>query len=169
MSLRYYRRLLQMGVSGPEIWNNIGLCCFYSSQFDLALNCFGRAIQLADDHSDIWYNVGHIGIGIGDRDFAIQSFKIALSLDHTHAESLNNLGVLAIRDQDAASALTFFADAQKKATDLFQPFFNNALVAHKLGNLKDSCKLVSESLKINAQHTDSIDLRKELQRVFRIV
>lgn len=169
MSLRYYRRLLQMGVSGPEIWNNIGLCCFYSSQFDLALNCFGRAIQLADDHSDIWYNVGHVGIGIGDRDFAMQSFKIALSLDHAHAESLNNLGVLATRDQDAASALTCFADAQKKGSDLFQPFFNSALVTHKLGNLKDACTLVSASLKINAQHTDSIDLKKELQRVFRII
>ena len=31
LSLRYYRRLLQMGITGPEIWNNLGLCCFYSS------------------------------------------------------------------------------------------------------------------------------------------
>ena len=32
MSLRYYRRLLQMGVNNVEIWNNLGLCCFYASQ-----------------------------------------------------------------------------------------------------------------------------------------
>lgn len=29
---RYYRRLLQMGVSNTELWNNLGLCCFYASQ-----------------------------------------------------------------------------------------------------------------------------------------
>lgn len=26
-------RLLQMGVSTPELWNNLGLCCFYASQY----------------------------------------------------------------------------------------------------------------------------------------
>ncbi len=29
---RYYRRLLQMGVTNAELWNNLGLCCFYASQ-----------------------------------------------------------------------------------------------------------------------------------------
>lgn len=36
-ALRHYRRLLQMGVQGPEVWNNVGLCCFYSGQYDLCL------------------------------------------------------------------------------------------------------------------------------------
>ena len=31
-ALKYYRRLLQMGVQNTELWNNIGLCCFYASQ-----------------------------------------------------------------------------------------------------------------------------------------
>ena len=56
MSIRYYRRLLQMGVNNTEVWNNIGLCCFYSSQYDMALGCFDRALSLADDDSmgDVW-------------------------------------------------------------------------------------------------------------------
>jgi tetratricopeptide repeat protein 8 len=29
---RYYRRLLQMGVTNTELWTNLGLCCFYASQ-----------------------------------------------------------------------------------------------------------------------------------------
>lgn len=32
LALRFYRRLLQMGVTNAELWNNLGLCCFYSSQ-----------------------------------------------------------------------------------------------------------------------------------------
>lgn len=142
ISLRYYRRLLQMGVIGPEIWNNIGLCCFYSSQFDLALNCFARALQLADDKADIWYNIGHIGIGIGKCDLAHQAFKIAISVDSEHAESLCNLGVLELQSRNADAAQAFFLSAQNKAPHLFQPFFNGALLAYKLGNLQDSFAMV---------------------------
>lgn len=168
MSLRYYRRLLQMGVSGPEIWNNVGLCCFYSAQFDMALGCFARALQLVDDIPDVWYNISHVGIGIGDRDFANQSLKVALSLDDEHAESLTNLGVLSVRDQDAAGALAYFAAARKHSPDLFHSFFNGALVAHKLGKLKEASSLVSKAAEINPSHVDSIDLKRALQRVFHV-
>ena len=32
-----------------EIWNNLGLCCFYSGQYDLFYSCFERALSVADD------------------------------------------------------------------------------------------------------------------------
>ena len=32
IALRFYRRLLQMGIATSELWNNIGLCCFHASQ-----------------------------------------------------------------------------------------------------------------------------------------
>jgi hypothetical protein len=32
VGLRFYRRLLQMGAVSPELWNNLGLSCFYASQ-----------------------------------------------------------------------------------------------------------------------------------------
>lgn len=56
LSIRYYRRLLQMGVNNTEVWNNIGLCCFYSSQYDMALGCFERALAVAGDEemADVW-------------------------------------------------------------------------------------------------------------------
>lgn len=59
---RYYRRLLQMGVNNAELWTNLGLCCFYSSQYDMCLGCFEQALQLADDGclADIWYNVSQV-------------------------------------------------------------------------------------------------------------
>jgi tetratricopeptide repeat protein 8 len=30
LSLRFYRRLLQLGVSNVEIWNNLGLAAYYA-------------------------------------------------------------------------------------------------------------------------------------------
>ena len=74
LALRFYRRLLQMGVSTPELWNNLGLCCFYASQYDMALSCLDRALSLASDNSmaDVWYNIGQVAIGIGDLGLAYQ-------------------------------------------------------------------------------------------------
>ena len=34
MALRHYRRLLQMGVNSTELWNNVGLCCFFPNAFN---------------------------------------------------------------------------------------------------------------------------------------
>ena len=51
VALRFYRRMVQMGVYSTELWNNLGLCCFYASQYDMTLSCFNRALQLADDTS----------------------------------------------------------------------------------------------------------------------
>lgn len=56
VALKFYRRLLQMGLQSTELWNNIGLCCFYASQYDMTLDCFQRALAAADDDNmaDIW-------------------------------------------------------------------------------------------------------------------
>jgi tetratricopeptide repeat protein 8 len=56
LGMRYFRRLLQMGVNSAELWNNLGLSCFYAAQFDMALNCFDRALNMASDDcmADIW-------------------------------------------------------------------------------------------------------------------
>ena len=158
-----------MGITGPEIWNNLGLCCFYSSQFDLALGCFDRALQCTDDAADIWYNIGHIGVGIGDTDMAYQSFKIALSLDREHVESLCNLGVLELQNNKTESAQAIFSSAQESAPQLFQPYFNGALLAYKLGNFQGAFAMVSRALEINKEHTDSTELQKMLARHFQVL
>lgn len=58
------RRLLQMGVYNAELFNNLGLCCFYSQQFDMAVTCFQRALELAstDALADVWYNIGIVAL-----------------------------------------------------------------------------------------------------------
>ena len=106
MALRHYRRLLQMGVNSTELWNNVGLCCFFASQYDMTLHCFDRALRLAtdDNMADVWFNVGHVAVGVGDLDMAHQAFEIALGVESTHAESFNNLGVLESRKGNVESA-----------------------------------------------------------------
>lgn len=53
-----------MGLYNAELFNNLGLCCFYAQQYDMTLSCFQHALSLAkdDDVADIWYNIGLIAI-----------------------------------------------------------------------------------------------------------
>lgn len=62
VALMLYRRIMQMGVSNPELFLNIGLCCFACQQYDFALSSIQRALANANEAiaADIWYDVGHI-------------------------------------------------------------------------------------------------------------
>ena len=53
-----------MGVYNAELFNNLGLGCFYAQQYDMTLNCFERALSLASDENmaDVWYNIGHVAV-----------------------------------------------------------------------------------------------------------
>lgn len=168
VALRFYRRLVQMGLNTAELWNNLGLCCFYASQYDMTLSCFERALALADDDNtaDVWFNIGQVAIGIGDLGLAYQGFKIAASVDTHHAESYNNLGVLELRKGSITQARSNFATSQRLAPYIFEPFFNGALLAFKLGDFQESFRLVSQSLAAYPTHADSMELVKLLKKHF---
>lgn len=171
IALRFYRRLLQMGVNNTELWNNLGLCCFYASQYDMTLSCFERALALADDENmaDVWYNIGQVAIGIGDLGLAYQSFKIAVSVDNNHAESFNNLGVLELRKENIESAKSNFITSAEMAEHTFEPFYNNALVSFKMGDFQESFEQVEKALATYPDHSDSQELRKQLQQHFTLL
>ncbi|XP_055333607.1 tetratricopeptide repeat protein 8-like isoform X2 [Paramacrobiotus metropolitanus] len=44
LALRYYRRILQMGAHSPEVFINVGMCCFVSHQMDLWRNGIRQAM-----------------------------------------------------------------------------------------------------------------------------
>jgi tetratricopeptide repeat protein 8 len=141
LSMRYYRRLLQMGIDSAEIWNNIGLCCFYSSQYDMALNCFRKALHTAADEetAEVWYNIGHVAVALGDHGLAYQSFKVAAAVNPLHAEALNNLAVLEMRryrtqetvkkSSSVAHAKNFLEASTEAGPHLFEAAFNRSLLA----------------------------------------
>lgn len=53
-----------MGLVNAEVMNNMGLCCFYSQQFDVTFSCFKRALALADSEAaaNVWYNLSHVAM-----------------------------------------------------------------------------------------------------------
>ena len=171
IALRFYRRLLQMGVNNTELWNNLGLCCFYASQYDMTLSCFERALALAGDENmaDVWYNIGQVAIGIGDLGLAYQSFKIAVSVDSNHAESFNNLGVLELRKGNVESAKSNFITSAEMAEHTFEPFYNNALLSFKMGDFQESFEQASKALETYPEHSDSQELRKQLNQHFTLL
>ena len=65
ISLKFYRRLLQMGVTTAAIFTNIALCCFHAQQYDMIVACFLKALACAtsdDEQADIWYNIGEMAL-----------------------------------------------------------------------------------------------------------
>ena len=48
-----------------EVFNNVGLCCFFAQQFDMSLGAFERALTLTrgpEEAAEVWYNLGHVAV-----------------------------------------------------------------------------------------------------------
>lgn len=114
-ALRYYRRILQLGVVNAEIYNNIALCCFYSQQFDILVPSFMRALQMAENDevlADIWYNIGNMLVALGEVNYARACFELSLTLDADNTEAANNLACLHALSDEWNVALGLFEQAQ---------------------------------------------------------
>ena len=133
VALKFYRRLLQMGVCNSEIFNNIGLCCFYAQQYDLIFSCFERALSLASNDmqlADIWYNLGHVALGVGDSSLAYQCFRLSLVHNNDCAEAYNNLGILEMAHNRNDMARAFFQSSQSLNPMIFEANFNNGYLSY---------------------------------------
>ena len=65
ISLKFYRRLLQMGVVTAATFSNIALCCFHAQQYDMIVACFFKALASAttdEERGEIWYNIGEMAL-----------------------------------------------------------------------------------------------------------
>ncbi|KAF8303721.1 Bardet-Biedl syndrome 8 protein [Trypanosoma cruzi] len=167
IALRLYRRLLQMGVQTTELWNNLGLCCFYSSQYDIALSCLQRAVAISTEDetlADVWYNIGHIGIGTGDLGLAHRAFKVALGANPRHAEALNNLAVLNLNIGQVDQAMNDLAMAIEVSPEQHEPLYNFALLAFKAGNFEKAYKLLTQALEACPDHPESALLQATLRK-----
>ncbi|XP_031574824.1 tetratricopeptide repeat protein 8-like isoform X2 [Actinia tenebrosa] len=168
IALRFYRRLLQMGVYNSELFNNLGLCCFYAQQYDMTLNCFERALALASDETmpDVWYNIGHVALGIGDMALAYQCFRLALASQNDHAEAYNNLGVLEMRKGHNDQARAFLQAAASLSSVMYEPHYNHALLSFKIGDLQSSYSSANKAMEGYPDHSDSQQLLKQLKEDF---
>ncbi|KAG5485480.1 hypothetical protein LSCM1_07565 [Leishmania martiniquensis] len=169
LALRYYRRLLQMGMHTTEVWTNMGLCAFYTFQMELSLRCLSRALALCKDDSqraDVWYNVGHVGIGMGDMTFAERAFRLAVGADSTHAEALNNLAVLAYEREKKGAGRRLLDTAVLAAPGLTEALYNTAVVSFQEGELELSYQMVMRALEAEPDHPEAVALHGKLRERF---
>ena len=168
IALKYYKRLIEMGVSNSEVWNNLGLSAFYSSQYDLCFTCFLNALSLSDKSNvaDIWYNIGQVSCALGDSNMGYQAYKLAISLDRAHAESYNNLGVLEMQRDNLEQAKKNFQMAIKLSAYIFQPLYNFSIIAFKAGDFQESYNKIKASLTIFPDFPSAKALLDNLNMIF---
>uniref|UniRef100_A0A8C2ZTH2 Tetratricopeptide repeat domain 8 n=1 Tax=Cyclopterus lumpus TaxID=8103 RepID=A0A8C2ZTH2_CYCLU len=169
IALRFYRRLLQMGVYNCQLYNNLGLCCFYAQQYDMTLSSFERAQALVandEEQADVWYNIGHVAVGIGDLTLAYQCFKLALANNNDHAEAYNNLAVLELRKGRIEQSKAFLQTAASLAPHMYEPHFNLSILSEKIGDLQSSYTAAQKSEDSFPEHVDTQQLLKQLRQHF---
>ncbi|XP_044023021.1 tetratricopeptide repeat protein 8 isoform X2 [Siniperca chuatsi] len=172
IALRFYRRLLQMGVYNCQLYNNLGLCCFYAQQYDMTLSSFERAQSLVandEEQADVWYNIGHVAVGIGDLTLAYQCFKLALAFNNDHAEAYNNLAVLELRKGRIEQSKAFLQTAASLAPHMYEPHFNLSILSEKIGDLQSSYTAAQKSEDSFPEHVDTQQLLKQLRQHFAVL
>ncbi|XP_059675330.1 tetratricopeptide repeat protein 8 isoform X4 [Gavia stellata] len=172
IALRFYRRLLQMGVYNCQLFNNLGLCCFYAQQYDMTLSSFERALFLAENEeetADVWYNLGHVAVGIGDLNLAYQCFRLTLVNNNDYAEAYNNLAVLEMRKGHIEQARALLQTASSLAPHMYEPHFNFAILSEKIGDLQRSYTAAQKSEEAFPGHVDTQQLIKQLKQHFAML
>ncbi|CAF1280866.1 unnamed protein product [Adineta steineri] len=169
ISLKFYRRLLQMGVTTSSIFTNIALCCFHAQQYDMIVTCFLKALQGAttdEERSEIWYNIGEMALYTTDIHFAIQCFRLALVYNNDHAEAYNNLGLVELQRNNHEIGRAYLQTAQGLAPHMFEPFYNFGKSMYQQGDLQSSFRAIKNSLDVYKNHSDSKQIFDELKRMF---
>lgn len=169
VALRFYRRILQMNTPCAEVYNNLGLCCYFSQQFDACITCFERALLYSDSDettAEIWYNLGHVSLGTGDKQLAIQCFKLALVANNAHSESCNNLGVIEVSRKNMSQARALFETSASNGPHLFEPLHNLSLLAEQQGQFEMAFENVKKSLKLFPSFYSSNELFSKLKKMY---
>ena len=170
MALRFYKRLMDLGVNTTELWNNISVCLFTNSQFDLFYPCIQKALLLTEDSvilSDIWYNIAQIAMMMGEKDSVMRALSISLSYDGTNAEALNNMGIVELRKKNVEAALYNFKLAMKENPYLFEPHFNYAVNAYKTGKYQESFEVARKAHEIYPEHSETKKLLDVLNKLLK--
>merc|ERR1711991_474922 len=155
-----------MGVRTTELWNNVGMCCFFAQQYDMALGCLRHALQLASDDAmgDVWYNIGIVAVHVGDIGLAYQANKLAVTCNPELAEAYNNLAALEMYRSNAGQAQSELATAIEQANDtLFEPLYNAAVLKNSTGDFEEAFKLASRALALEPDSVKCMQLLRQLR------
>ncbi|CAF2880839.1 unnamed protein product [Rotaria sp. Silwood2] len=169
ISLKFYRRLLQMGVATASIFTNIALCCFHAQQYDMIVACFLKALACAttdDERAETWYNIGEMALYTTDINLAIQCFRLALVHNNDHAEAYNNLGLVELQRENNETGQIYLQTAQSLAPHMFESYYNYGKSMYQQGDFQSSFRAIKSSLDIYKNHSDSKQIFDELRKMF---
>ena len=137
-----YERMLDLGHSySSAVWNNYGLCKFYCGDLDAVHGCFEEALDVATDNierADVWFNMSHVAIRCGDLEWARGCLRLTVHYDPTHAEAYNNMAVIGNIPHQTLHGLLELS--MKHGPNLFEPFYNAALLDSHQGRLESALK-----------------------------
>ena len=74
--------------------------------------------------------------------------------------------MLELRKGHIDAARSNFQAVQQLAPQMFEPFFNGALLAYKLGEFQESYDLAQKALAAFPDHVDSLELLNQLDQHF---
>ena len=77
--------------------------------------------------------------------------------------------MLELRKGHIEAARSNFTTVQQLAPHMFEPFFNGALLAYKLGDFQESFELATKALALCDGHHDSLELLKQLRQHFTML
>uniref|UniRef100_A0A8C9XZK7 Tetratricopeptide repeat domain 8 n=1 Tax=Sander lucioperca TaxID=283035 RepID=A0A8C9XZK7_SANLU len=152
IALRFYRRLLQMGVYNCQLYNNLGLCCFYAQQYDMTLSSFERALALVandEEQADVWYNLGHVAV-----------VKLVFQISIFYLNYDNNSNII---------MSTILMTAASLAPHMYEPHFNLSILSEKIGDLQSSFTAAQKSEDSFPEHVDTQQLLKQLRQHFAVL
>ena len=130
----------------------------------LAYQAFKIAVSVDSHHAESFNN---LGVRLGRCGFACSAGR--QSVPDTEGRVwcvVRAVQVLELRKGNVDQARSNFQTAQSLASYMFEPFFNGALLAYKLGDFQDSFELCQKSLEAFPDYADSKELIKQLRNHF---
>lgn len=88
----YFRSLLEIEPSNPEINHNLGITLYKLNRFDEAEKLYKKAIKLKPDYVSAFYNLGCLLNDAGRYDEAEKFYKTTITLNQKFTMAHNNLG-----------------------------------------------------------------------------
>jgi len=144
-----------------QIFNNIGLCCYYIQKPGLAIAALRQALNLSneeDETADIWYNIGLVSTSSGNFLLAKQAYQMAITISNErHVQAINNLGVIEFKGGKLELAVGRLEQAQSlvESQEMFvhEVSYNLGCVKEGRGEFSEAWKSFNKSLEIWPENT----------------
>ena len=168
ISLKMYQQLLSQQSFNEvskdnqvQIFNNIGLCCYYIQKPGLAIAALRQALTLSneeDETADIWYNIGLVSTSSGNFLLAKQAYQMAITISNErHVQAINNLGVIEFKGGKIESAIGRFEQAEglvdREGLFVHEVSYNLGCVKEGRGEFSEAWKSFNKSLEIWPENT----------------